>query len=30
VLVGQILAHVDFLDAQLADLDAQITVRVAP
>jgi hypothetical protein len=30
VLVGQILAHVDFLDAQLADLDAQITARVAP
>jgi hypothetical protein len=30
VLVGQILAHVDFLDAPLADLDAQITARVAP
>ena len=29
VLVRQILAHVDFLDAQLADLDEQITTRVA-
>jgi hypothetical protein len=27
VLVGQILAHVDFLDAQLQNLDAQITSR---
>ena len=29
VLVRQILAHVDFLDAQLAELDEQITTRVA-
>lgn len=29
VLVRQILAHVDFLDGQLADLDEQITIRVA-
>ena len=29
VLVRQILAHVDFLDAQLAEIDEQITTRVA-
>ena len=29
VLVRQILAHVDFLDGQLADLDAEITTRVS-
>ena len=28
VLVRQILAHVDFLDAQLAEIDEQITTRV--
>jgi transposase len=30
VVVRQILAHVDFLDAQLADIDTEITKRVAP